>query len=137
MATKLRSRKRKYKPLSEELEKSQIVIQTQNDIFARAIASANKHNIEIRPGRKNLAAGNCSYESVIYNINDRPCFTEKLHMTPDYYRRIWTTDMMNRTLDKRSSWNPGYSAEQVFNGFNMIMESGAYSETLIGDMMRI
>ena len=135
MATKLRSRKRKYEPPSEDLEESQIVVETQDDIFARAIASARKHNIDIIPGRKNLAVGNCSYESVIYNINDRPCFTEKLPMTPDYYRRIWTTDMMNKTLDRTSSWNPGYTAEQVLNGFNMMMESGAYAEPFFGDMM--
>ena len=56
-------------------------------------------------------------------------------MTPDYYRRIWTTDMMNRTLDTTSSWNPGYTAEQIFNGFNMMMESGVYEEPFFGDMM--
>ena len=52
-------------------------------------------------------------------------------MTPDYYRRIWTTDMMNKTLDRTSSWNPGYTAEQIINGFNMMMESEAYSEPII------
>ena len=77
------------------------------DIFTRAIASAQKHNIRLQPGRPNPATGNCSYEAVIYNINDRSCFQKKLPMSPDYYRRVWTTDIMNRTLDASSHWNPG------------------------------
>ena len=56
-------------------------------------------------------------------------------MNPDYYRRVWTTEMMNRTLDRTSSWNPGYTAGQIFNGFNMMMESGVYAEPFFGDMM--
>ena len=73
-----------------------------DNIFTRAIASAQKHNITLEPGRMNPGIGNCSYESVINNINDRSCFQEKLPMSPDYYRRVWTTDMMNRTLDASS-----------------------------------
>ena len=38
-------------------------------IFQRAIASAQKHGINIEAGRENTGNGNCSYESVIYNIN--------------------------------------------------------------------
>ena len=43
-------------------------------IFQRAIANAQKHNIELEPGRENSGGGNCSYLSVIHNINDRVCF---------------------------------------------------------------
>ena len=35
-------------------------------IFKRAIASANKHKIKLKPGRENAGVGNCSYESVIF-----------------------------------------------------------------------
>ena len=46
-------------------------------IFERAIASAQKHNIKLKPGRKNSGGGDCSYLSVIYNINERGCFNNK------------------------------------------------------------
>ena len=59
-------------------------------IFQRAIASAQKHHIKLEPGRQNQGQGDCSYESVIYNINERSCFTEKLPMGSTYYRRVWT-----------------------------------------------
>ena len=52
-------------------------------IFRSAIASAQKHKIKLMPGRKNQGDGNCSYESVIFNINDRSCYTDKLPMSPD------------------------------------------------------
>ena len=55
-----------------------------DNIFTRAIASAQKHMINLQPGRINPGIGNCSYESVINNINGRSCFQEKLPMSPDY-----------------------------------------------------
>ena len=45
-----------------------------NVMFQRAIASAEKHNINLEAGRKNSGGGDCSYFSVIFNINDRGCF---------------------------------------------------------------
>ena len=110
-------------------------INNNTEIFTRAIESAKKHGIRIIPGKKNNAGGNCSYESVINNINLRSCFKEKLRMTPDFYRRIWTIDMMNKTLDKTSSWNPGLSRSQIMNGFQEMMESGVYEVEFFGDMI--
>ena len=40
----------------------------------RAIASAARHGIKICHGRANAAAGDCSIEAPLYNINDRKCF---------------------------------------------------------------
>ena len=45
-------------------------------IFISAIESAKKHSIKLKPRKVNEAAGNCSYEAVIHNINDRDCFHE-------------------------------------------------------------
>ena len=69
-------------------------------IFQRAILNAKIHGISLVPGRENQGDGNCSYESVIFNINDRSCFAENLSMSPDYYRRIWNIDMMNKIIVK-------------------------------------
>ena len=78
---------------------NQLNVTSTPKIFERAIASAEKHGIRLKPGKKNGGYGNCSYESVIININERDCFKEKLPMSPDYYRRVWNTDMLNKLLD--------------------------------------
>ena len=51
-----------------------------------AISSAKKHGIDVRPGSPNSAAGNCAFESVISNINDRSCFDGSFPFSADYYR---------------------------------------------------
>ena len=104
-------------------------------IFQSAIASAQKHKIKLTPGRKNHSDGNCSYESVIFNINDRSCFIDKLPMSPDYYRIVWNTDMMNRILDERIPWNPGMTRSEIVRGFQELMNSGVYERSYFGDMM--
>ena len=38
-------------------------------MIERAIANAKKHNVNLKPGKQNSGGGNCSYLSVIYNIN--------------------------------------------------------------------
>ena len=93
MASKLKLRKKKYSPsyieasrLGNNDEHKPMMIE--NRIVQRAIASAHKHRIKLDPGRRNHADGNCSYESVMFNINDRDCFKEKLTLSPDSYRRI-------------------------------------------------
>ena len=73
-------------------------------IFRRAISSAEKHNVRLEPGKENHGDGNCSYESVIFNINERNCFNIKFNMSLEHYRVVWNTDMMNKILDKRVPW---------------------------------
>ena len=104
-------------------------------IFERAIASAEKHGIKLEPGKENGGYGNCSYESVILNINERDEFKEKLTMSPDYYRRVWNTDMLNKLLDKRIPWNPGLSQAELIEGFTEMMVTGVYERPYFGDMM--
>ena len=104
-------------------------------IFERAISSAQKHGLGLEPGRQNLGDGNCSYEAVIFNINDRSCFKEKLPMSPDFYRRIWNTDMMNKLIYELNDWNPGLTDAELRQGFSELMESGIYERPFFGDMM--
>ena len=66
-------------------------------MIKRATASARKHGIELRPGRPNPGTGDCAFEAVIYNNNERACYTDKYKMSVDWYRRIWMTDMANRS----------------------------------------
>ena len=106
-----------------------------NNLFGRAIASAKKHGIKLIAGRKNDGDGNCSYQSVIFNINDRICFPEKLNMGHEFYRRIWNLDIKNKILDKSIPWNPGLTQQEIQEGFHEMMESGIYERDFFGDMM--
>ena len=114
---------------------NQIMLLKNHTIFRRAISNAGMHGIKLKPGIENNGHGNCSYESVLLNVNERNCFKEKLHMSPDYYRRIWNTDLMNKILDRRIPWNPGLTRKQIQEGFGELMESGVYERSFFGDMM--
>ena len=70
----------------------------------RAVSSARKHGIKLKQGTPSAAEGNCAFESAIFNLNGRECFNESLPQSADYYRRIWMTDMKNRTLNDQT-WN--------------------------------
>ena len=103
-------------------------------IVAQAIASAYKHGISMSPGRKSAADGNCAFQSVLNNLNDRSCFPEQLNFSTDYYRRIWMTDMKNQSMND-TTWNLGYSREQLQLGWDEMTESGVYERGLFGDLM--
>merc|ERR1712240_519813 len=76
-----------------------------------------------------------SYESAIFNINDRECFSTKLPMSSDFYRRVWNVDLLNKILDERIPWNPGLTRNELREGFEELMESGVYERSFFGDMM--
>ena len=105
----------------------------QNLMIKRAISSAKEHGINLSPGTLNSARGNCAFESALFNVNERPCFKEKYPLSPDYYRRIWATDMKNRTLND-PTWQI-YSDKEWEAGWNEMMESGVYERGLFGDLM--
>ena len=107
----------------------------ESEIFIRAIESAKKHKINLKPGRKDRGYGNCVFEAVINNINDRVCFSEKLFQSPNWYRWCWMNEMMERLITCMCFWNPGYSIEQLREGFGKIKESGIYDIDFFGDMM--
>ena len=98
-----------------------------------AISSANRHGVNIHPGSPNSATGNCAFESVISNVNDRSCFNGLFPLSADYYRRIWITDFKNKTVDD-PTWNI-YSNKQWEEGWAELMVSGVYERGLFGDLM--
>ena len=95
-------------------------------------ASAKRHGINLRHGTANPGTGDCAFESVIHNINDRPCFREKLNMTIDYYRRIFVTDMANRTVNSDLNF---LTSQQWYEGWNEMLVPGAYERLIFGDLM--
>ena len=103
-------------------------------MLSRAVASSKRHGINIIPGRLNPATGDCAFEAVLFNNNDRPCFGEKYPLSVDYYRRIWITDMEAKMIDN-SEWNSGYSVAEIKKGFEEVKKSGVYERGLFGDMI--
>ena len=71
-------------PPQNSCSSSEIRILLENErsvMIPRAISSGQKHGINLRQGRPNPGTGDCAFEAVIYNNNDRPCFEEKFLMS--------------------------------------------------------
>ena len=83
-------------------------------MISRAIQSGKNHGINMIPGTSNPGLGDCAFEAIIHNNNDRQCFRDKFVMPISYYRNIWTTDMANRTVDN-PTWNI-YSRQEWLEG---------------------
>ena len=103
-----------------------------NLMVKKATASAQRHGISLRRGSPNPGTGDCAFEAVLHNNNDRSCFREKYPMTVDWYRRIWVKDMANRT---RNSDHNIYSDEQWDAGWAEMLEPGIYERGIFGDLM--
>ena len=95
-------------------------------MIKEAIESAKKHGISLSPGVRNKADGNCAFESVVYNINYRPCFSEKLPLHPDEYRKIWITNLEN-AAKKNPSLIPGFSDDEMRKNWAELKRSGTYN----------
>ena len=119
--TRSNKKKKKFKIINEKLT-SEKILKTISPMVLWAISSGEKHGIKLCHGTSNPGMGNCAFESVISNCNDRQCFQENLPMSADYYRRIWVTDMANRTVDD-PTWNI-YSRKEWLDGWSQMLSSG-------------
>ena len=99
----------------------------------RAVSSAKKLGVNLAQGTPNAAEGNCAFESAIFNVNDRDCFSNKLPMSVNYYRKVWMIDMKNRTVNDKT-WNI-YSKQEWEKGWTDMMESEVYERGIFGDLM--
>ena len=108
------------------------LIEERNKMIDRAIISGRKHGISLKKGRENPGKGDCILEAAIFNNNDRECFPIKYEMPINFYRRIWVTDMMNRTLN--SPWN-SLGNQAWIRGWQDMLIPGAYERGIFGDMM--
>ena len=95
-------------------------------------ASAKRHGIKIKHGTSNPGIGDCAFEAIIQNINDRTCFNEKFNMSIDYYRRIWATDMANRTVNTPLN---NVTPQKWLEDWKQMQEPGAYERGIYGDLM--
>ena len=64
-------------------------------IVTIAIKNADWHGIKLHHGGYNNADGNCSFESIVQNINSRPCFGEHISGSADLHRKSWLSETEN------------------------------------------
>ena len=117
----------------QSFDATELLRKEQDLMISRAIGSAAKHGIALSPGQLNSGEGNCAFESAIFNVNERSCFKDKLCLSPDHYRRVWMTDMKNKTL-RDETWRIG-SMEDWAVGWDELLESGVYERGIFGDLM--
>ena len=103
-----------------DIANSSAKVYDENEIFIKAIESAKKHKIRIKPGRKDLCYGNCVFKADVNNINNRDCFYKKLFQASNWYRRSWMDQIMDRFIAGICPWNPGYSLQQIREEFAKI-----------------
>ena len=101
-------------------------------MISRAMHSAMSHGINLNPGIPTPGLGDCAFEAVVSNNNQRNCFTVKLPLSITSYRQIWTTDMANRTL--HTDWNI-YSPQEWLAGWQEMSVPGTYERGIFGDLM--
>ena len=92
-----------------------------------AIQNAKFHGINLFPGTKNPAQGDCVFESVIDNINLRHCFSEKLSEDPSYWRCVWLNEIERLGFDY---WNMGRTKEEWKTEFDLMKQPGVYEVPL-------
>ena len=90
-------------------DNNEVGIQQEDCMVKLAIENAKFHGIGLHLGVRNLANGNCAFESIIERINTRPEFQEFLDRTPDDYRYIWMTVVENVAFE---NWNQGLNEDQ-------------------------
>ena len=103
-------------------------------MIRRAIENGRKHGISLVHGVKNRADGNCTFESVLNNINFRSCFRSKLPLHPDVYRKIWVTD-----LEEESKRNPmiapGFTEDVKRENWEKLKMPKVYNIPFFGDLL--
>ena len=101
-------------------------------MLRKAISSAKKHGINLSAGQKNNADGNCTYESVILNINERDCYAQKLHQQPNYYRKIWINDFEKNAVNYPEIC-AGFTDREKKENWNKLKQPKVYEVPVFGD----
>ena len=117
---------------SSDVAIAHLLRQEKSLMISRAITSGQKHGINLKHGSSNPGTGDCAFESIIQNNNDRSCFNEKFPMKIEWYRRIWVTDMENRTIDTDINI---YTRQQWRDGWKEMLAPGTYERGIFGDLM--
>ena len=79
-----RSNKKKHFPKPElatspSCQIATLLMAEKKLMLARAITSGRNHGINLVQGSSNPGLGDCAFEAVIQNNNDRSCFSQKFN----------------------------------------------------------
>ena len=113
-------------------EIASLLSEERTKMISRATASARRHGIQLEHGSLNPGTGDCAFQAVVQNNNDRACFQEKFPLSISTYRRNWVTDMANRTIE--SPWNT-LSRQDWLEGWSQMLIPGTYERGIFGDLM--
>ena len=105
--------------------------QSVSPMVKKAIKNAEIHGINLHHGVRNLANGNCAFESVLDSINTRTCFEDSFDGTPSYWRKVWMTQLEKIAY---ADWNAGLSKQEWKEGFDKLKQAGTY-ELGLGDLV--
>ena len=100
-------------------------------MIAKAVANARAHGINLHSGVRNLATGDCAFETIIDSMSIRSCFEEVYDGTPEYWRRTWMSVVEQVAYN---GWHGGLSMSEWNLGWDKLKESGTYEYTL-GDLV--
>ena len=132
------------------LEKNRVCKETkrQNDHYHQiatnaqihAISFAKTHGVSLIPGRKVGADGNCAFNSVIYNINDRPCYTKKLMENATLsYRKNWLTEFQYQAQLHEPELISGLAGdipeEDIVTLWKELQCDGVWNQDQFGDLI--
>ena len=106
----------------------------ESSIIVKAIESARKHKINLCAGIMNNANGDCIFESVIYNINGRECYTRKLNRSALSYRVEWIS-MLERLENDYPLIGAGFTDKQKKESWNKLKQPGVYQVDYFGDFV--
>ena len=100
-------------------------------IIERASLNAEAHGISLHAGVRNLANGNCAFETVIDSINTRKSFPETIDETPDEVRYLWMGEVEKVGYE---NWNCGLTRADWIAEWKVLKESRTY-ECQLGDLV--
>ena len=97
--------------------------QSVTPMLEKAIENAAFHEINLHPGVRNLANGNCAFETILDSISTRPCFPEIFDGSPDYWRRMWMTEVQKVAYER---WNGGLNQCEWKKEWEVLKNTRAY-----------
>jgi hypothetical protein len=98
---------------------------TSSNLVDRAIESAKKHGINLIQGTISEGDGNCAFNAVINNINQRNCYSNKIELSSTDCRQIWVTEL-EMEASKYPTLGAGYSEEEKRENWNILKQPGVY-----------
>jgi len=104
-------------------------------LMREGIELAKEYFINLKPGTPNGGCGNCSIESVMDQINSRGCFSQKLHLTAQFYRNMWMKETERITRNSAYFLEDDFTVEQWKEAWTKLQQDGAYEIDYFGDLM--